>query len=353
MQALIDNSLEALQGESIWRNYLELGIPQASLTFETAIGRSRIEAAASIVDPDSPAPLRSRQELELLTGKIPTIKEKFRMSQKDFRSLKVMEALPISDEQKKQTLIKKLYDDVKKASVAGDKRVDIMLLQAISTLQVDVNVTNNPDGVAFGVVDLLAKPYQKQGVPVIWSDSANAKPIDDIEGFLTYQWTKRGRKFGRIQMSFELWLAFKKTTQVRSMLQTYFNVGKANATFAVTLENVNEFLAANKWPRIEIVEHVTGIEKDGIITPYSAFDSNNVVFMPEGKIGILENSFAVEEWMKSESVTYANFERTIVSKWMDNDPVVEFTAMELNAFPAVDVDNIFILETDTVQANFV
>ena len=71
IQAMIDNSLLNLQKQSIWRDYLDLGLPQMDLTFEQAIGRDRIEAAASIVDPDAAKPLRSRPSLELLTGKIP------------------------------------------------------------------------------------------------------------------------------------------------------------------------------------------------------------------------------------------------------------------------------------------
>src|SRR5690348_7888802 len=87
LQAMIDNSIDAFQAESVWRNYLDWGVPQIELTFATAIGRSRIEAAASIVDPDSPAPLRGRASLEKLEGKIPTMKQAFSLNQSDYRSL--------------------------------------------------------------------------------------------------------------------------------------------------------------------------------------------------------------------------------------------------------------------------
>lgn len=353
LQVLIDNSLDALQGQSIWRNYLDVGIPRPTLTFETAIGRSRIEAAASIVDPDAPAPLRSRQQLELLTGNIPTIKEKFAMKQSDMRSLEAIRVARISSNAQKEALIRKLWDDTSKAAVAGEKRVDIMLLQAISTLTVDCTVTNNPDGVAFGTVDLLAKSYQKQGVPVVWTNLANAKPIDDIQNFVEYMWNTYGRMPGKIVMSYNKWLNFMRTAQVISRLQTFFNVGKANASFAVTQDNINAYFAANGWPMIEVIQHVSGIEKDGIVTPYRAFNDNNVAFMPMGKIGVLENAYPVELSRPVAGVNYATFGATLVSKWMNNDPIVEYTGMELNAFPAIDVDGIFVLTTDVVQASFV
>lgn len=352
LQAMIDNSLDALQGQSMWRNWLDLDVSQPSLSFETAIGRARIEAAASIVDADAPAPLRSRNTLELYTGKIPSIKQKFRMDQADMRTLMTLQALPISDAVKKQQLIKKLWDDTSKCAVAGDKRVDIMLLQAISTLSIDVTVTNNPDGVAYGTVSLLAKAYQRQGVPVIWSDAANSTPIDDIEGFVQLMWNNFGRMPGRIVMSYNLWIKFKKSNQVIARLQSFYNIGKANASFAVTENNINEYFTSNMWPNIEVIQHVSGIETDGVITPIRAFDDNAVVFMPIGKIGMLKNAFALETTMPVAGISYANFGPTLVSKWMNNDPIVEYTAMEMNAFPAIDIDSIFVLRTDTVQASF-
>lgn len=352
LQVIIDNSLDALQGQSLWRNWLDLGVARPTLTFETAIGRSRIEAAASIVDPDSPAPLRSRQALELLTGKIPTIKEKFAMKQSDMRALEAIRAARIADNARKNELIRKLYDDTSKAAVAGDKRVDIMLLQGISTLTIDAGVTNNPDGAAYGTVDLLAKDYQKQGVPVVWSDAANSTPIDDIETFVEFMWNNFGRMPGRIVMSYNLWLKFKRSAQVIARLQSYFNIGKANASFAVTQNNINEYFASNMWPAIEVIQHVSGIESDGVVTPYRAFDENAVVFMPMGKIGTLEHALPMELMHPAEYVNYASFGPTLVSKWRNNDPIIEYTGMELNAFPAIDVDGIFILTTNVVQASF-
>jgi len=352
LQFLIDASQTNLEQQSIWRNWLTLDLPQMSLTFDSAIGRERISAAASIVDPNSPAPLRSRNKLEKYTGKIPTIKEKFRMDQDDMRNLEVLKALPLAGGNS-QSLISFLNKDLQEASVSGDKRIDLMLLQAISTLTVDVNLTNNPDGVAFGVIDLLAKSNQKQGVPVVWSSSTTAKPLDDIEKFIIINRNTRGRSFSKIVMSFDLWLQFKNTDQVKDMLKSYFNIGKANGTYANTLENINSLMVSNKWPIIEVIDHVTPVEVDGKPTYIKPFDANNAVFVPDGKIGTLKNAISMEDIHRVANKTYAKFGPTLVSKWAESDPLVEFTGMEMNAFPSVNVDSIFILETDTVQASFI
>jgi hypothetical protein len=155
-------------------------------------------------------------------------------------------------------------------------------------------------------------------------------------------------------MSYELWLQFKKTTQVKTYLSTFYNTGKANGgSFAVTLATVNEMFSANMWPQIEIVNHVSNVEVDGKATFLRAFATNNVSFVPSGKLGTLFNAVSMEEIHAVSDKSYAKFGPTLVSKWAESDPLVEFTAMEMNAFPSVNVDGIFILKTDTVQASFI
>lgn len=353
LQFMIDNSQDALDSQSIWRNWLAPGVPQMSLQFDSVIGRDRIAAAASIVDSDAPAPLRSRNKIERYSGKIPAIKEKFRMNQDDMRAIEVLRALPITSGGGSAALIQFLMKDLEEAAVSGDKRVDLMLLQAVSTLKIDVNTTNNPDGAVFGVVDLLPQSYQLQGVPTVWTDAANATPIDDIENFIEFNWNTRGRQFGVLYMSYELWLVFKKTTQVKSQLQSFFNIGKANASYAVTLANVNEFFASNQWPPVQIINYTTNIETDGKSSFLKGFSTTNLVFAPAGKLGTLYNAVSMEKIHPVVGKTYANYGPTLVAKWCENDPLVEYTGMEMNAFPGINVDGIFILKTDTVQASFV
>ena len=270
------------------------------------------------------------------------------MDSDEMRTLEVLRNMPLINGNGNTALIDFLNRDLKEASVSGDKRVDIMLLQALSTLKIDVNATNNPDGAIYGESDLLAKDYQTQGVPVVWTDAPNAKPITDIEKYVQNIWNKYGRMFGNILMDYETWLDFKQTAEVRSSLQTFYNVGKANATFAVTEANVNEMFAANGWPAIKVIRHISHIKVDGKPTYIKSFKVGNVSFVPAGKLGTLVNAISMEELHRVANKSYAKFGPTLVSKWAENDPLTEFTGMEMLAFPSIDVDNIFILETRTV-----
>jgi hypothetical protein len=347
MQAYIDTSIDNLYGKSVWRNWLTPGIPQVSLTFNTAIGRDRIEAAASIVDQNAPAPLRSRPALEFLTGKIPAIKQKFRMEQDDMRAFEVLQAMNINGAQ--DALIARLADDVSKCATAGDKRVDIMMLQALSTFSIDLSMTNNPDGVNYGTVDMLAKSYQTLPVGAVWTDSVNANPVLDIQNTIQNVWNTYGRQFGRILMSWELWINFQKSAKVQDFLKSFFNIGKSNGTYSITLDNINTAFAANGWPPIEIINYAVGIEEDGVEHNIKPFNSNNVVLAPSGPIGTLENAISMESRRPVAGKTYATFDKTLVSKWLESDPLVEFTAMEMYAFPVINTDGIFILKTNATS----
>lgn len=351
LQFLLDTSQDNLDAQSIWRTWLDLAPPQYSLDFETVIGRDRISAAASIVDEDSEAPIRSRNTLEIYRGTMPSMKEKFKLTQKEMRQLKVLQNMPIIGGSDR--LLAFLNKDLQEVAVSADKRIDLMMLNAMSNLSVDLSVTNNPDGAVFGTVDLLAQSYQKQGVNIVWTDSANAKPLLDIQQFVQFQYQTRGRQFGQIVMSYDLWLVFIQCTSVMTALQAYFNTKVASNTYALTEENVNLYLQANKLPIIQVISHVTMVEKDGKPTFVKGFNANNVMFAPAGKIGELANAVCMEEDTPVEKKSYAKYGITLVSKWSDDDPLTEFTGMEAYAFPSLDVDNIFILTTNVQQTSFV
>ncbi len=351
LQFILDQSQDVLGQQSIWRNFLDLGITQASLDFTAAIGRDRISAVASVVDSDSPAPLRSRNKLEKYSGKIPAMKEKFRMNQDDMRNIEVLRAMNFANTSG-NNILQFLVKDVQEAAVAGDKRVDLMMLQGVSTLTIDVSATGNPDGAAFGTLDLLAQSYQKQGVPTVWTDPAST-PLDDIQAFVDINRNTRGRTFGYIMMTQTLFNNIRKTTQAKSYLASFFNIGKASASFAVTVDNINEYLSANNLPTIIIINYTSMIEVDGQPTYVQGFNVNNVAFVPAGKLGTLMNAFAMETRYPVAGKNYASYGATLVGKWLEQDPLVEFTGMEMNAFPALNVDSIFVLTSNVVQASFV
>jgi hypothetical protein len=345
LQTMIDNALERF-APTFFERFFDWGPLQVSLTFMTVIGRSRIEAAASIVDRDGLSPLRSRAALEKLNGEIPAIKEKFPMSESEYRSFYVLQNIPMPDGDKRRQLLDLLFNDVKNAGDSTHKRIDYMVLEAISTGQITVTVANNPDGAVFPIPIPIGMPAEnKVNAAINWNLPATATPIADIMAIQELA-SPKGQTIGKMLMTRATWIKMSKTVEVQNYINAFNNVGKGNAL--VTLDNVNTFLGSMLLPPIELIDawNSIGIEKDGKITVMKPFVDANVALIPGGKLGIIHNATALESLNPVAGVSYAKFNRTLISKFGQNEPFREFTKAELNAFPGFEVaDQMYLLST--------
>jgi len=347
LQVIIDTSKAAF-APRWYPQYFNFAPAQQSLTFTSAVGRQRIEAAASIVNRDSASPLRSRQGLEKYTGDIPAIKEKMKMTEEDYRNFLSMQSLNVDEATKRQQLLDLLFGDVRKVGESAHKRLDIMCLEAVSTGKISLDIINNPDGLVLAnPLDLLMPSSNRSNAAVSWATAATATPIADIQAVIQAA-SDKGISFQKILMSNNLWLKFKVTKEVLDTMQAYFYGPKPGSGFnpvaISTLGRVNEYMTANRLPVIEIVDVPVGIEKDGDISTIRPFNENNVSFIPSGILGSVKNAISIEQISPVEQVKYATYDRALISKWSENDPFGEYTGVELNAFPAFEkIDSTFIL----------
>lgn len=348
LQVMVDSKLDTFA--PLWYpRYFPMGIPSMSLTFSQAIGRSRIEAAAAVVNRDSPAPLGSRQTLEKLSLEVPAIKKKFKMSETDYRDFMTLQSMSVSDQTKKQQLLDLMWRDVAKAGAAPSKQIDRMVLEALSTGSVTLTTTNNPEGIITDTIDMLMPSGNKVFCSVVWATSASSKPMDDIKTTVeTAQ--ARGIQFEKMLMTLTTFWNLVNATDTKAKLAGFFKLGTTGATRIGTLEEINQMLAAWMFPTIEIVNQQIGIEKDGTITASNPFLNHRVSFIPSGNLGEIKNAISVEEMAPVSGVVYAKANGVLISKWSHNDPFGEYTMGELNAFPAIDaIDSIYIMNTEATS----
>jgi len=345
LQVVINESL-AMFAPTWYQNYFDWSPTQTQLNFVQVIGAARIEAAASIVDRSSSSPLRSRAMLAKYQGEIPAIKEKFSMTEQDYRDFLNIQALNFSNQDaQKQQLLNYLFGDIQKAGSAAHKRLDIMALQAVSTGKISLTVDWNPDGIILkDDLDLLMPGDNRKQAAFKWSDKADATPIDDITKLVSDA-RLLGHEFAKILISPSAFLNMAHCNQTITSLIS-FNALQKGASVA-TLDKVNEYLTANLFPQMEIVNQVVGIEKDGIIKSVRPFNDANITFVPAGKIGTIKNAYCMEELRPVSDVNYGSYNHALISKWQENDPWGEFTNVELNAFPAIDlIDRIYIMNVE-------
>jgi hypothetical protein len=344
LQYLVDGANDRF-APTWFQNYFTWGPRTTSLNYVTVIGKSRVEAAATVIDRGSKAPLRGRPGVDRLTGVVPAIAEKFAMDEETLRTHMMLRDLPsLSDADKKQQILDLILNDVRKAADSTNKRIDIMCLEAVSTGAISLTTTNNPDGVVLPTaLDLLMDDANRINSSVNWTGSpTTAKPI--TVDFKTIANLARG-KGGRVVKALMTWdsfFAFIDTTEVKALFETMFGAGRG--TLLPTLDGMNEFLRRQNLPIIEIVDVSIGVEKDGVVTPYNPFANTNIAFVPEGNLGTIHNAYAIEEMQPINQVSYAKADRTLISKWGDNDPYQEYTKAELNAMPGVDaIDGMYLL----------
>lgn len=345
LQFIIDTSLAKFD-PVFFTKYFDWGVPRQQLTFSTAIGRKRIEAAASVVSVGSPAPLRSRSNLEKLDGEVAAIKEKLALDERDYREYMALSNLNVDDVTKRNAALDLLFGDVKLVGDSALKRVDMMVLQALSAGVVSMGVTNNPDGIKTGDIDILFSSKNRFNVIDKWSVAANAKPITDIMNRVI-EARKRGIIFETILMEFDTFLRMRTADETQSLLAGFFQLGTGQKKLG-NLDQVNEYLSSERLPTIEIIDVAFGVEKDGKISTYSPWKANSVSFIPSGKLGKIENALTIEQMKPVADVSYATYQRALISKWSVNDPFAEYTGVELLAFPAIQaIDSIFIMDTET------
>ncbi|REC56973.1 hypothetical protein DRF62_02105 [Chryseobacterium piscium] len=347
-QIMIDTRLEKFN-QPWYSKYFSFALPQISLTYTTVLGNSTITPAASFVTRDGETPLRSRETLQSLTGKIPPIKVMRDLDEEKYRNYMVLQDMKaIKDNEKKNQALKLIWDDLKYVTEAVDKRLDYTVAEAISTGTITITADNNPDGIVVGTIELEMPTENKINASVDWSDTVNSKPITDITNLVNGAYSK-GKTFAKMLIDNTAFLQFMQSKEVKETVGTFFGLSAAarnSQTAPLTSDRINEYMTAAKLPVFEIVDIRVPIEKDGNVSILQPFKAANIAFIPEGNLGEIKNALAMEEMKPVEHVTYNKKGRTLISKWSANEPWGEWTKAELNAFPVVDtIKYIYLLST--------
>jgi hypothetical protein len=281
--------------------------------------------------------------MSTLSAEIPAIKTGRKMKESDYRNFLTLQALPVSDQTKKQQLLDFLFNDIKAVGNGLMKRIDYMALQAISTGKISISSTTNPDGLVLPDLDLLL-PSDCTGNSAVSWDSASATPLSVDIPAIVNAGRGKGIAYSKMLMTPSQFINFQKITEVKSLLSNFLGF-KQSGNILVTLDNVNIFMQANKFPVIELVDEYVAVEKDGVNqTATNPFKTENVTFVPAGKLGTVKNALAMEEMRPVEHVTYAKFNNALISKYAQTNPFGEFTIGELNACPAFEaINQIYIL----------
>lgn len=337
----------------LFEQYLKWDTPSMGLEFEELIGKYNITIAAPTIGDDSKEPIVG-------TGGFDTLKERMLnhaitipMTIQEYRKvLQLLDSKQLPDRVKTQQLVDLMWGNVRTAVDAVLAKIDLLFLRALSNEgKVTLDDSTNPEGGAKGEINFNQPSTNIGTSTTTWIDTnqANVDCMEDIQMMLDK--ASENVALGKILCSPALISYMCRSSKMKLMVW-----GSDKQSRLVQLGDINAYLSQNGYPTIVPVRRIVNIQQNGKITPYSPWNEANMVFVPDGQLGVVKNAWANNELKQEAGVAYSNYGRVRVSQWgvgeTSNSNGVEFTKAQCYALPVItEINSIYTLKTGYVKPN--
>lgn len=338
---------KSLVDNVIIERFLDWDVPTVGLNFDEIIGQYNVSIAAPTIGDNSKEPIMGTEGLQTMAGKVFNHALSKPMTIQTYRKvLQILDSKSITDDAKKQQLINLMWGDVTSVVSAVYGKLDMIFLQAISNEGVaTLDGTTNPEGIPVTI------DYKQPAANVAtstggdeWTD-ANIATVDCFEQIMSIVDTASEKvKFGKILISPALFSYFCRATKTRQLIH-----GTKDSSKIVQLSDVNSYMQSNDLPTFEVIRRQVRIQDGTSRTPYTPFNGKNLVFIPDGKLGVIKNAYANNELRPEPNVAYSNYGRIRVSQWgvgeTQGSNGVEFTKAESLSVPLItEMNGIYTLK---------
>lgn len=338
--------------DNIWfERFLDWDDPTVGLDFEELVGKYNITVAAATIGDNSNEPIIGSAGLETIKERILAHALTVPMKTATYRRVfQILDSKSTSDESKKQQLIKLMWGDVDTVVKAVLAKLDIIFLGALSNEGVfKFDEKTNPEGGVRGSIDFNQPGENIADATKAWT----LENIDTVDCFEDIQMILDAAQdktvLAKILCAPALISYICRSKQMKRMMW-----GNDRASKPVLLRDLNEFMETNGFPIFEPVRRQVKIQNGTSAKPLSPWNPNNMVFIPDGKLGMVKNAYADAELKPEPGVAYSLHDRILVSQWgagaTTNSKGVEFTKAEALALPVItEMNGIYTLKTDNVQ----
>ena len=301
------------------------------------------QVAADVVSLDSPLPLKARDTIEHVTGDIPKLGLKRYLTEKDIKDLQAM----IAQGQPINRVLDRLYQDLPWAINAIYERLEDLFLSEFST-GVGLSTRSNGTGVRIDVGYKTANQFFAQ--TAVWSASATATPIDDIQKVVD-QAEEDGNIITDVYLDDYALRNLYKCDQIK---QRYaFLVDFVGSSIpALNYDKLGQVFQDEWNITIHRVRRKVRTEINGEQQAHSPWAEGRLVFACDDKVGDLVWTDVVEMTRPVRDVVYQTADEFILaSQYAKNDPYREFTASQAMVVPVIsNVDRIYTLDPKNVAA---
>ena len=331
----------------IFERFLDWDTPTIGLDFEELIGQYNLTVAAPTVGDSSNEAILGTNGLETLKEKIINHAITLPMTIQDYRKvLQILDSKSIPDKQKKQQLITLMWGNVQTPVKGVLAKLDMIFLGTLSNEGVfTLDENTNPEGGVRGSIKFNQPDENIASAKKEWSDG-NIDTVDcfeDIQAIIDAAQDKT--VFDKVLCAPSLISFMCRSKKMKQMIW-----GTDKSSRMVQLKDINEYMSQNSYPLFEPIRRQVMIQNGTSRTPYNPWNAKNMVFIPEGKLGIVKNAYANSELKAEPGVAYSNYGRIRVSQWgvgeTQNSKGVEFTKAEAYALPVItEMNGIYTLKT--------
>jgi hypothetical protein len=331
----------------VFERFLKWDTPTIGLNFEEVIGQYNITVAAPTIGDQSKEAILGNEGVETLKEKVLNHAITIPLTIQEYRKImQLRDSKAISEKEKVAQLVDVMFGNVKTAVDSVLSKIDMIFLNAISNEgRCVLDATNNPEGGVRGTINYNQPSGNIATSKTAWTE-ANIETIDvfaDIQAILDEAQDKV--VLAKILCDPAMITYICRSTKIRQLIH-----GKDKDARPVLLRDLNEFMQSNDLPVFEPIRRQIRIQNGAERTPYKPFNAKNLVFVPDGQLGVIKNAYANNELRQEPGVAYSNYGRIRVSQWgvgeTQGSNGVEFTKAEAFALPVItEMNGIYTLKT--------
>lgn len=331
----------------IFEKFLDWDEPTIGLTFEEWLGQYHMTVAAATIGDNSFEPIVGREGMEKFAERVLNHAITIPMTDDEYRKiLGILDSKTLPDKEKTKRLVNSMFKDAKNAVAGVLAKIDIIFLTALSNEGIVVlNDTNNPEGGVRGTINYQQPSENIATATTAWTDAniSTVDPFEDIQAIVEAASEKVA--LAKILCAPKI---ISYICRSKKMKQVIFGTDKSSTPLLPA--NLNAFLTANGLPVFEPIRREILIQNHTKKTPLRPWNEKNIVFVPDGKIGLVKNAYANSELKQQPGVAYSNFGRIRVSQWgvgeKEDSNGVEFTKAQCRALPVItEMSGIYTLKT--------
>jgi len=332
----------------IFENYLDWDVPTIGLNFEELIGQYNLTVAAPTIGDNSKEAILGTEGLETLKETILSHAITLPMTMQDYRKvLQILDSKSLPDAAKTQQLITLMFGNVQTVVKSVLGKLDMMFLRPLSNEGVmELDDETNPEGGVRGKISFNQPAENIASATTAWTD-ANIDTVDcfeDIQAIIDAAQDKTVLAKALLAPSKISYMC--RTKKMKQMIW-----GTDKSSKMVQLKDINAYMTENNYPVFEPIRRQVLIQNGTTRTPYTPWNAKNIVFIPEGKLGLVKNAWANSELKPENGVAYSNYGRIRVSQWgvgeTQGSNGVEFTKAEVMALPVItEMNGIYTLKTE-------